>query len=182
MLCFRKFLSEHLSQNTCFRTPVSKQMFQSTCFWTPVSEQLFQNICYRTNVSELIFQNIFEPIVVFFSKYLRKYEKIMFPWPNMKTSFVFKAKFSIKTRKLRSISNKISKIEGKKSRWDIPGLILKSRDFFTIIIPGFFIPSLYTLSHTYHHNSSWTIRQARNYLCTLRIVQPLPCWHSCCHA
>ena len=52
MLCFRKFLSEHLFQNTCFRTPVS--------------EQLFQNICYRTNVSELIFQNIFEPIVVFF--------------------------------------------------------------------------------------------------------------------
>ena len=108
MWCFRKFLSEHLSQNTCFRTPVSKHMFQNTCFWTPVSEQLFQNICYRTNVSGLIFQNIFEPIVVFFSKYLRKYEKIMFPWPNMNSSFVCKAKFSIKTRKLRSISDKIS--------------------------------------------------------------------------
>ena len=108
MLCFRTFLSEHLFENTCFRAPVSKHRFQNTCFWTPVSEQLFQNICYRTNVSELIFQNIFEPIVVFFSKYLIKYEKIMFPWQNMETSFVCKAKFSIKTRKLRSISDKIS--------------------------------------------------------------------------
>ena len=100
MLCFRKFLfrtpfSEHLFQNTCF-----KHLFQNTCFWKPVSEQLFQNICCRTN--------IFEPIVVFFSKYLISYEIIIFPWQNIETSFVCKAKFSIKTRKLRSISDKIS--------------------------------------------------------------------------
>ena len=35
----------------------------------------------------------------------------------------------------------------KKSRRDIPGLILKSRDFFTFIIPGFFIPGFFRLQN-----------------------------------
>ena len=63
IICFRKFLSEHF-----FRTPFSEHLFQNNCFRTSVTEKMFQ----------VSFQNIFEPIV-FFSKYLRKYEKIMFP-------------------------------------------------------------------------------------------------------
>ena len=132
-------------QKISFRTPFSEHLFQNTCFKTHVSEHIFLNTSFRTNVSELIFQNIFEPIVVFFSKYLISYEIIIFPWQNMETSFVCKAKFSIETRKLKSISDKNYKKEGKKSRQDIPGLILKSRDFFTFIIPGFFIPGFFRL-------------------------------------
>ena len=38
---------------------------------------------------------------------------------------------------------------------------------------GSFLQKLFhsSTSHTYHHNSSWTIRQARNYLCLANIPQ-----------